>query len=356
MARLVKFQSQIQQVRVEFFERQRIAEENRKRENAAAVKIQSWIRGCRVRAYVRYLSRYAVIIQKIWRGYAAKGVLRHMQEVAYLAQRMRYYNQMATRIQKRWRGFFVRKYVHNYYDRKHYLEALAKKNEEVRRELEEHEEQQVKEREREALEREEQRKKKKAQRLHFLLSTQQRPGVFNSPFREGPSEMERRLRHMTPAVAQSANEASRRRRQQQRSTAREQQTLTLPPIHTKRPQGPFRGVEEVWRQRQRPIEPSLRVATSITALQEARQELRMHELDSRLVPHPFWPFSRAHKEGSKYDPLLHTRTDYQPLSYGTKHFRDDSTPQDKEPFKTVFTTCHVFDKFGRLYSNAGKIV
>lgn len=31
----------------------RIAEENRQRENAAAIKIQSWFRGCQVRAYLR---------------------------------------------------------------------------------------------------------------------------------------------------------------------------------------------------------------------------------------------------------------------------------------------------------------
>lgn len=31
----------------------RKAEENRQQENAAAIKIQSWFRGCQVRAYLR---------------------------------------------------------------------------------------------------------------------------------------------------------------------------------------------------------------------------------------------------------------------------------------------------------------
>ncbi|KAF3832457.1 hypothetical protein F7725_026122 [Dissostichus mawsoni] len=37
-----------------------------------------------------------------------------------------------TTIQRRWRGFFVRKYIHNFYARKRYLEGLSRKNELVR--------------------------------------------------------------------------------------------------------------------------------------------------------------------------------------------------------------------------------
>ncbi|XP_076155975.1 spermatogenesis-associated protein 17 [Alosa pseudoharengus] len=357
MARLVKFQSQIQQVRVEFFIRQRIAEENRKRENAAAVKIQSWIRGCRVRAYVRYLSRNAVIIQKIWRGFAARAVFRQMQEAAYLARRMKFYTLMAVRIQKRWRGYYVRKYIHNYYERKKYLEALSKKNEDIRKELVEFEAYQRKDRERLALEREEQEKYRQAQRLHFLLSTKQCPGVFNSPFRESPSEMEVRLRRVTPVLGQTAAQQARHKLRQLRIAREQQDSSFLPPINAKKPQGPFRPAEEVWRQRQRPLSPTLRVATSITALEEAREELRSQELSARLIHHPFWLFANTHKS-RKYEPMIHTRTSFEPLPYGTKHFREEKkhTLQDKEPFKTVFTTCQVFDKFGRLYSNAGKIV
>ena len=37
-----------------------------------------------------------------------------------------------SQIQRRWRGFFVRKYVHNFYARKTYLEGVSRKNELVR--------------------------------------------------------------------------------------------------------------------------------------------------------------------------------------------------------------------------------
>ena len=56
--------------------------------------------------------------------------------------RMNVYNAMAVRIQKHWRGFFTRKHVHNFYARKHYLKALVEKNEVLRAELNEFQEQQ----------------------------------------------------------------------------------------------------------------------------------------------------------------------------------------------------------------------
>ncbi|XP_046712012.1 spermatogenesis-associated protein 17 isoform X2 [Silurus meridionalis] len=292
MARLVKLYDQIEHIKEQFFIRNRIAEENRQKENAAAVKIQSWFHGCRERAYLRYLHRNATVIQKTWRAFSARRYFRQRVKVAYCLMNLNFYNEMAVKIQKTWRGYYVRRYVHNYYARKSYLENLAKKNEQVRKELEELAEQQKRERERLAIEREEKEKYMQAQRLHFLLSTKQ---------------------------------------------------------------GPFRPAAEVQRQRQRPLEPSLRVATSITALEEAREELRQREWGTRLIDQPFLPFSKDHRN-KEHEAFLHTHSPYHQNAYGTKYFREENKVQGKKPFKTVFTTCHVFDKFGRFYSNAGKIV
>ncbi|XP_017330886.1 spermatogenesis-associated protein 17 [Ictalurus punctatus] len=353
MARLVKFYGQMERIKEQYLIRNRNAEENRLRENAAAVKIQSWFRGCQVRAFLSYLHRNATVIQKTWRAFSARQYFRQRVKTAYFLMKMNFYNKMAVKIQQRWRGYYIRKYVHNYYERKRYLEALAKKNEQVRRELEELAEHQKKERERIAMEREEQEKYMQAQRLHFLLSTKQRPGVFNSPFRPEPDEMELRLRTVKLLRTRSAP----------KETATNQQPSgflssieRLPPIH-KTPQGPFRAAAEVQRQRQRPLEPSLRVATSITALEEAREELRQHEWRTRLIDQPFMPFSKAHPN-KEYEALLRTHSPYQQTAYGKKYFREEDRThlQGKKKFKTVFTTCQVFDKFGRLYSDTGKIV
>ncbi|KTG06723.1 hypothetical protein cypCar_00040077 [Cyprinus carpio] len=181
MARLEKLYKQVDNIKEQYFIRNRIAQENREKENEAAVRIQSWFRGC---------------------------------QTAYFIMKMNFYNKMAVKIQQRWRGYYVRKYVHNYYARKRYLEGLTRKNEHIRRDLEEFAELQRRERERITLEKEEKEKSIQAQRLHFLLSTKQ---------------------------------------------------------------GPFRPALEVQQQRHRPLEPSLRVATSITALEEAREELKRQE-------------------------------------------------------------------------------
>ncbi|KAI4894122.1 hypothetical protein NFI96_028743, partial [Prochilodus magdalenae] len=377
MARLVKLCSGIDQITEAYFIRNRIAEEHRQRENSAAVKIQSWFRGCQVRAYLSHMHRKATMIQQTWRGFKAREHFRQRVKTAYFLMKMNFYNKMAVKlehphtapadgavgveveghqafwtcdtkpfilvlttvpphtgslgvstktkaglIQKRWRGYYVRKYVHNYYARKRYLEALTQKNEQVRRELEELAEHQRKERERVALEREEQEKYIQAQRLHFLLSTKQCPGVFNSPFHPEPDEMELRLRRVKPLRTRSAPKESWPTNQPSSSFLHSKERL--PPIH-KAPQGPFRPAVEVQQQRYRPLEPSLRVATSITALEEAREELRRQEWRTRLIDHPFLPFSKT--PNKKYEPLLHTDSPYQRKEYGTKHFREENRSQ-----------------------------
>uniref|UniRef100_A0A3B1J3C7 Spermatogenesis associated 17 n=1 Tax=Astyanax mexicanus TaxID=7994 RepID=A0A3B1J3C7_ASTMX len=354
MAALLQLYTQINVIKEEYYTRNRIAEENRQREHDAAVKIQSWFRGCQVRAYLSHIHRQATVIQKTCRGFAARQHFRERLKTAYFLMKIHFYNKMAVKIQQRWRGYFVRTYVHNFYARKRYLDELAKKNGQIRRELEELAEQQRKERERTAMEKEEKEKYTQAQRLHFLLSTKQCPGVFNSPFRQEPDEMELRLRRVKPVRTQSAPKEPWHLNQQPLSLQYNKDKL--PPIH-KTPQGPFRPAVEVQQQRYRPLEPSLRVATSITALEEAREELRRQEWRTRLIDQPFVPFSKAQRN-RRYESLLHTASPYQQEEYGKKHFREEDQDQlkGKQPFKTVFTSCQVFEKYGRLYSNAGKIV
>ncbi|KAF0043357.1 hypothetical protein F2P81_004694, partial [Scophthalmus maximus] len=92
---------------------------------------------------------------------------------AYFIMKMNLYEEMAVRIQRRWRGFFVRKYVHNFYARKRYLEGLSIKNELVRRELDELEALQKRERDCLDVIKEQTGKVYETHRLHHLLSTKQ---------------------------------------------------------------------------------------------------------------------------------------------------------------------------------------
>jgi len=47
-------------------------------------------------------------------------------------------------------------------------------------------------------------------------------------------------------------------------------------------QGPFREPSDVQRQRYKPFQPTLRVATSFTSLEEARQAMKANEWVTRL--------------------------------------------------------------------------
>ncbi|XP_041107508.1 spermatogenesis-associated protein 17 isoform X2 [Polyodon spathula] len=287
MATVVKLQRKINGIKEECFNRNRVAEENRRKEHKAALLIQSWFRGCRVRAYLRHLQRKATTIQKIWRGYLGRMYFRRMVKTAYFIMKMNFYNEMAVRIQKRWRAYYVRKYVHNYYALKQYLEGLTMTNEIVRRELEEFAVIKSREREKTALESGERKKDYLARKMHYLVSTEQIAGVFNSPYKLFPDEMEFRLRGAKPL----SPKASRSRKDGTEGTV-ETSTLGtpftlpqiehLPPIPKKKPQGPFRDPAEVLLQRYKPLEPTLRVATSITSVEEAREELKRKEWGSQI--------------------------------------------------------------------------
>ncbi|XP_031824530.1 spermatogenesis-associated protein 17-like [Sarcophilus harrisii] len=114
------------------------------------------------------------------------------------------------------------------------------------------------------------------------------PGIYNSPFRD-PDPMEFELRkvracHMTPPRPQiqqtdyedlSSWLACTSKRSFPRSDI-------LPPINRKQYQGPFRDIAEVLQQRYKPLQPTLRVATSINSLRDAQEELKREEWKHRV--------------------------------------------------------------------------
>uniref|UniRef100_UPI00398E6180 spermatogenesis-associated protein 17 n=1 Tax=Pristiophorus japonicus TaxID=55135 RepID=UPI00398E6180 len=356
---LLKMQ-QPQQLIKEYFCKNWITEENRLREHWAAVKIQSCFRGFKVRAHIRHLQKIAIIIQKIWRGYRSRVCFRSMVQRAYFIMKMNFYNEMAVRIQKRWRGYYVRKCIHNYYEMKKYFKGLSMKNQIVRKGLEEYEETKKKEREKKAIEEEERRKHYQARKMHYLLSTEQLPGIYNSPYRLCPNEKEYRLQQVRPPSLNTS-----RRKDTTEGLVDPSipgvpcilpPVIPLPPVNKKKPQGPFRDTVEVLQQRYKPLDPTVRVATSITAENEAREEMKREEWRNRVHDNVFLPFSNT----SRYktiEPLLNTGTKYETIAYGTKHFRaTEDMPNKNKPFKTVFTSIFLFEKFQKTYSKAGEVL
>uniref|UniRef100_A0A4W6FV25 Spermatogenesis associated 17 n=1 Tax=Lates calcarifer TaxID=8187 RepID=A0A4W6FV25_LATCA len=329
MAELLKIRSEAEEFLKEYFLRNSQAEENRQKENQAATRIQSWFRACKVRAYLSHLHKKAIIIQKIWRGFTARARFRQMVKAAYFIMKMNFYEEMAVRIQRRWRGFFVRRYIHNFYARKSYLEGLSRKNELVRRELDEFEE--LQKRERDCLEmiKEQTAKVYQAHRLHHLLSTKQCPGVFNSPFRPFPHETElllRQVKYQAPTRLAPRGRACLLGVPD--STAPSfPGSLRSPQIKTTRICCSSRPPGEVWEQRVHCPDLTLRLQTSYTHLEEL--ESLLFFAYSVFFSFSLHPFSSC--------PLCLVSP---PL----------------QPFKTVFTTYNVFDKLTRVFSKAGSIV
>ncbi|XP_072031080.1 spermatogenesis-associated protein 17-like [Amphiura filiformis] len=355
MATIVKLLRRTPNVMEQVFERNATAEERREEEFVACVKIQAWFRAVRVRAYFKHLNRCATIIQKVWRGHLGRALFRIMIRNQVLIMRRNLYNAMATRIQKIWRGYYTRKYIHNYYSRKQYLEGLVVKNEIVRQELKEYREQ--KEREEEQILQESAREKvlNEARKNHYLISTEVVPGIYNSPFKPYPDEMEYILRTVQPQPPKGPKPKRDNRSGMMVSQSPPLPLIEpLPPIGQK-PQGPFRSPEEVQKQRYKSLQPTLRVATNFTSVEEAREAMKSKEWIMRVNDNIFEPFTRRDRD---YDPLLHTTSKYGHLPYGNQYFRETNESKHVTPqrFQPVVSPIPVFEKLNDTYSKGAETV
>lgn len=359
MATLARLQGRLPGFKEEYYQRNRQVNEYRKHEYYAAVKIQSWFRGCKVRAYIRYLNKMMVYIQKWWRGYLGRKKFRKMVETAYFIMKMNFYNEMAVRIQKRWRGYYIRKYIHNYYALKKYLEAIALNNEIVRRELEEFAEMKEKEEEKRALEKERKKKDYLARKMHYLLSTAQIAGIYNSPYRPFPDPMELELRKVKPLRLKpkriKVDSVSSHWLPCSESFSFQAGPTPLPPIGRQKPQGPFRDPAEVLQQRYKPLQSELLLEPSCVTLQIAREKLRLEEWRNRVHDNVFLPFSYNIPE--PYVPCMQRANKYGQSSYGLKHFREEHPEKwiSKKDFQIRLPSIPLFGKFGQQYSRSGPI-
>ncbi|XP_062067313.1 spermatogenesis-associated protein 17 [Lepus europaeus] len=362
MATLARLQARSSFLRSQYYFRNRVVDVFRKKEYDAAVKIQSWFRGCQVRAYIRHLHKIAIIIQKWWRGFLGRKMYQLIVKVAYYTMKMNLYNAMAVRIQKVWRGYRIRKYCFNYFYLKEYLRAVSETNEAIRETLEEFAEIQEREEKKANLEREEKKRDYQARKMHYLLSTVQIPGIYNSPFRTEPDPWELQLQKAKPLVhprPQVKQMYSPSLTDWLACTSAHSfpQSKFLPPITRKKCQGPFRDINEVLEQRYKPLEPTLRVAEPFNHLKLAREELRRKEWVQNVNDKMFLPFSSYHKN-EKYIPSMHSSSKYGPDSCEEQHFRSENPKKwicDKD-FQTVLPSFDLFSKYGKSYSKAGQII
>ncbi|GAB5361780.1 hypothetical protein AAMO2058_000741800 [Amorphochlora amoebiformis] len=158
----------------------REAESSRETELRAAIRIQSFVRGCLSRKYVCMLNKRALEMQRLWRGHVSRKRVKRIQKEFLDHQNALYHNLMATKIQKIWRGYISRKNLYDFYKRKEYIRRVVEQGEEMMMQLNKQEERNLKE-----------EKEKKGRKLaekfasmtsnmHHLVSTSTQPGVFNA--------------------------------------------------------------------------------------------------------------------------------------------------------------------------------
>ncbi|CAL1526888.1 unnamed protein product [Lymnaea stagnalis] len=352
MAAMIRLGGEINTLISGVYDKKNEAEYSRQIEFAAAVKIQSWFRAVRVRAYLKYLNKCATRIQKVWRGYLGRRFCRVLLKNTLFIMKLNHYNKMACRVQKTWRGYYARKYVFNYHSRKRYLEALHVKNELIRSELAEFAEHQSLARKREEEKSEKQRKEYEARKHHYLVSTAVKPGIYNSPFLPYPTETEFLLRNVQP-LAHQKKKIDYCNFDPTCARYNSQVPKTLPPL-VKKPQGPFREPDEVQKQRYKPFRPTLRVATEFYSLEKARKQLKEEEWVTRLNDNILQPFT--HRTVA-YEPLLYTSSKFGPVKYGTRFFREEF-PENfifSQDFKSQVPPIPLFDRLNDTYSKGQEV-
>lgn len=347
MAKIIDLHSHLPDIIEQIYEKNRIADQYRELEYNAAVKIQSWYRGLRARAYINHINESAIFIQRCFRGYQGRKKFRNVLEMSVEMMRKAFYNHRATIIQKSWRGYFSRKYIFNYYKRKAYLIAIQHKNEAVLNELKEYKDYMDRQAEEKKHIEKYRKLEEKAKREHYLISTKQISGVYNSPFKPAPGEMEYLMRNI------KLDEPENHEFYVKSLKANKFDLISLPeglPPLTNKPQGPFRNPEEVRKQRYRPFSPTLRCETDYESLNLARKSMKGKEWTERLHDEIFKPIDRS-VHNKAYLPLMATTAQYGQIEYGTKAFRE-TTKNSELPggrFKALVPSIPEFHKLNRTY-------
>jgi len=324
----------------DLFKLQQKADEQRIAEYNAALKIQAWFRGNRIRKYMRFLHDTAAKIQSTFRMFTTRKRYYVKVKEALVQRKEAEAHKAAAKIQKIWRGYYTRKYIHNYYARRNYLLAVEERNIEIREQLARFAQNQKEIKEREERMKFEEEKILLARKHHYMMSTYQQNGVFASPWfpntgfedliaQVPPLSKEERKNLMKPIKSEGSEKNSPRE---------------LPPLKNviqPKQQGPFRDPTIVHNQRYRALSPTLRVATSINAVKEDQTREKQRQWIRRINDDPM----KFSTDAKKYVPMIHTKEKFERKLYGQKSFREEK--ENSTAFKTVVPSIPLFDKFGK---------
>jgi len=168
----------------EYFQLCQRKTENEHMENQAAIKIQTLNR-C-VQQKVRYVQILHAVhqIQRYVKGYFSRKKVIIVRMTKENNRNLDFYHYCASTIQRFFRGYWSRLHAHDFYERKRYLTKVKQEGERTVEWLNNMRKEKIEQKNREDQESAKAQIGDICSGLHHLLSTQQIPGIYNSPYVE----------------------------------------------------------------------------------------------------------------------------------------------------------------------------
>jgi len=228
MTHFFKLRDQLDESAKVYFAMKQAASDESTREKRAIIKVQSVYRGSKVRERWHAVLHNALLVQRLSRGWLARVRTRALRLERTKRLNSHFFHHCATIIKKFYRGWWSRKYLHDYYGRKAYLELVEKRGDWTKEYLARYQSNT----EMEAKMQEEGQMRSEfdnlAGELHHLVSTKSIAGVYNPPFNDMlPRAFEKPIeQHLRDSCRVRLPRSLRRPRHQQQSN----QSRLLPPL------------------------------------------------------------------------------------------------------------------------------
>ena len=158
------------------------ADAARESEDFAALRVQRLYRGQVVRARVARWHAAALFIERVFRGHMGRCKWRAEAEEKRRTDHLAVFHYHAVNVQKCFRGYYSRRYYHDFFARKAYLDKIAASSEELRKKMAAQREEQQREEEERAAAATQEEFTRVTQNLHHLVSTKAQPGIYNNPY------------------------------------------------------------------------------------------------------------------------------------------------------------------------------
>lgn len=182
MAHFYGMHGKLQDITGEYFRMTQEASDTRTLETRAVVLIQSAFRASVVRARFHHVVDACSIVQRAARALAARAHVKILRQERQRKETLLFFHHCAAVIQKYVRGYWNRKFVHDYYRRKEYLQKISERGQWTVAFLQrEHAKKLTVQREDEEDQTREEFDNLAAE-LHHLVSTTTIPGVYNPPY------------------------------------------------------------------------------------------------------------------------------------------------------------------------------